>query len=257
MLRVTGEGELSGSAGPLAAQVRAAIAAHADPARAEQQRAYMKSAMPYWGVPNPVLRTALKPLLACFAPSSRAEWQAGVRAIWNGAGHREERYAAIAFARHPSADRWQDAAALPLYRQLIVTGAWWDFVDEIAAHLVGTALREDPAAVRPVVERWASDPELWLRRTAILAQLRHRERTDRKLLRHAIIANLGDDSFWIRKAIGWALREYAKTDPAWVRAEVDRLSTRSGPAKPGRAAPATLSPLSRREALKNLPADPP
>lgn len=239
-------GDPTRQAAKLAAQVRSAIAANADPARAEQQQAYMKSAMPYWGVSSPQLRTVLRPVLASFTPDSRAEWETAVRAIWDGATHREERYAAVAFARHRSAARWHDAAALPLYQHLVVSGAWWDFVDEIAAHLVGTALRADPTAVRPVVQRWASDPDLWLRRTAILAQLRHREHTDRRLLRLAIERNVGDASFWIRKAIGWALREYAKTDPAWVRAEVTRLSGGAGPA---------LSPLSVREALKNLPAE--
>lgn len=243
---VASHGDPTRQAVKLAAQVRTAIAAHADPARAEQQQAYMKSAMPYRGVSSPQLRAALRPVLATFTPGSRAEWEAGVRAIWDGAMHREERYAAIAFARHVRAKRWQDAAALPLHQHLVVTGAWWDFVDEIAAHLVGTALRADRAAARPVVQRWASDPDLWLRRTAILAQLRHREHTDLPLLRLAVERNLGDSSFWIRKAIGWALREYAKTDPAWVRAEVARLSGGSGP---------TLSPLSIREALKNLPAE--
>ncbi len=86
---------------------------------------------------------------------------------------------------------------------------------------------------------WATDDDLWLRRTAVLSQLRHKADTDTDLLRYAIEANVDDTSFWLRKAIGWSLREYAKTDPAWVRAEVDRLGPR-------------LSGLSRREALKHL-----
>ena len=86
---------------------------------------------------------------------------------------------------------------------------------------------------------WAVDGDPWLRRTAVLCQLRHRADTDVDLLRTAIEANVDDRSFWLRKAIGWALREYAKTDPAWVRAEVTRLGER-------------LSGLSRREALKFL-----
>jgi 3-methyladenine DNA glycosylase AlkD len=90
-----------------------------------------------------------------------------------------------------------------------------------------------------VVRGWATSDDLWLRRAAILSQLKARERTDTTLLRACVEPNLDDPSFWIRKAIGWALRQYARTDPAWVRAEVERWGPR-------------LSGLSRREALKHL-----
>ena len=86
---------------------------------------------------------------------------------------------------------------------------------------------------------WAVDDDLWVRRTAVLAQLSHQADTDADLLHDTIEPNLADTSFWLRKAIGWALREHAKTDPDWVRAEVDRLGDR-------------LSGLSRREATKHL-----
>jgi 3-methyladenine DNA glycosylase AlkD len=128
---------------------------------------------------------------------------------------------------------------LDLYRHLVVTGAWWDLVDEIAAHLVGGVLAGHRAEATEVVRAWATDDDLWLRRTAVLAQLRHRSDTDLDLLRFAIESNVDDTSFWLRKAIGWALRSYAATDPDWVRAEVTRLDDR-------------LSGLSRREALKHL-----
>ena len=88
---------------------------------------------------------------------------------------------------------------------------------------------------------WARDDDLWLRRTAVLCQVRHTTDTDPELLRDVITANLDDTSFWLRKAIGWALRDYSRSNPQWVRAEVDRLGTR-------------LSGLSRREATRRLPA---
>jgi 3-methyladenine DNA glycosylase AlkD len=128
---------------------------------------------------------------------------------------------------------------LDLYRHLIVTGAWWDHVDEIASHLVGGVLASHRAAVTPVVRHWAVDGDPWLRRTSVICQLRHGADTDLDLLRQAIEANVADTSFWLRQAIGWALRQQAKTNPEWVRAEVDRLGGR-------------LSGLSRREALKHL-----
>ncbi|HQR28305.1 MAG TPA: DNA alkylation repair protein [Nocardioides sp.] len=224
----------------LVAEVRRALAAAGDPDRAAQQRAYMRSALPYYGVTSPQLRAILRPLLADRFPPDRTVWLDTVGALWDDATHREDRYAALALARHRRAAGWQDLALLGLLRHLVVTGAWWDLVDEIAAHLVGGVLARYRPVVTPVVREWAVDEDLWLRRTAVLCQLRHREDTDTTLLHDVVAATVDDPSFWLRKATGWALRQYACTDPEWVRAEVERLGPR-------------LSPLSRREALKHLP----
>jgi 3-methyladenine DNA glycosylase AlkD len=219
-------------------ELRVRLAAAGDPERAAGQQAYMKSSMPYHGIRSPELRRLLRPVLAEFAPAGRTEWEATVREWWDGATHREERYAAIALARHRAARGWQDPKSLPLYRHLITTGAWWDFVDEIAAHLVGGVLAGHRTEVTREMRRWAGDDDLWIRRTAVLSQLRHKSDTDTELLAYALETNEADTSFWLRKAIGWALREYARTDRAWVRAYVA--------GHPG------LSGLSRREALKHL-----
>jgi 3-methyladenine DNA glycosylase AlkD len=219
--------------------LRRELAAAGDPDRAASQQRYMKSDLPYHGLASPQLKALLRPHLAAYAPGDRVEWVGDVRRLWDGATHREEWYVALALARHRAARPWQDLAALDLYRHLVVTGAWWDVVDEIAAHLVGAALAADRAAATPVVRGWAHGDELWLRRTAVLSQLRHRDRTDTELLADAIEANLDDSSFWLRKAIGWALREHARTDPAWV---LERVADWDG----------RLSNLSRREALKHL-----
>ncbi len=124
----------------------------------------------------------------------------------------------------------------------MVTGAWWDHVDEVAAHLVGGVLAGHRPEVTPVMRAWARDDDLWVRRTAVLSQLRHQADTDTALLHDVVEANLDDRSFWLRKAIGWALREYSWTNPVWVRAEVDLLGER-------------LSGLSRREATRRLASD--
>jgi 3-methyladenine DNA glycosylase AlkD len=221
-------------------ELRAELAAAGDPVRAEQQQKYMKSAMPCHGVSSPQLRVLLRPHLRAFDPADRAEWERTVRALWDGATHREEWYAAIAFARHRRARAWQDTESLHLYRHLIVTGAWWDVVDVIAAHLVGGVLAGHRAEATPVLRAWAVDDDLWLRRTSVLCQLGHGLDTDLDLLTYAIEQNLEDTSFWLRKAIGWALRQHARVDPDWVTGYVDTLGDR-------------LSGLSRREATKHLP----
>ena len=219
--------------------IRASMAAAADPERAAIQQAYMKSAMPYFGIGSPELKVLLRPLLAAYRPADRGAWEWTIRELWDGATHREERYAATALARHRVGRAWRDPRMLDLYRHLIVTGAWWDHVDEVASHLVGGVLASHRAEVTPVVRQWAVDGDPWLRRTSVICQLRHGADTDHDLLRFAIEANVADTSFWLRKAIGWALRQQAKTNPEWVRAEVERLDGR-------------LSGLSRREALKHL-----
>lgn len=226
---------------PVVLAVRKALEAAGDPVRAAAQQVYMKSAMPYRGITSPELRALLRPLLADpdLRVARRSEWEAAVLDLWDGARWREERYAATALAGHRAYRAWQDVGTLALYRHLVVTGAWWDHVDEVASRRVGPILLADPAGARPVVLRWATDEDLWLRRTAVLSQLTFRERTDTDLLRSCIEPNLADPSFWLRKAIGWALRQYARTDPEWVRAAVQEYGDR-------------LSPLSRREALRHL-----
>jgi len=221
--------------------VRTALAAAGDPERARAQQAYMKSEVPFHGISSPDLKALLRPVLAdpAHRMASREEWDATVRELWDGASYREERYAALALTGHRTCRGWQDPQALPLYEHLVTTGAWWDLVDPVASDRVGPILLRFPDQVTPLVRRWAVADDLWLRRTAILSQLKARERTDTTLLRDCVEPNLGDSSFWIRKAIGWALRSYARTDPAWVRAEVERCGSR-------------LSGLSRRGALKHL-----
>ncbi|WP_121258539.1 DNA alkylation repair protein [Nocardioides ferulae] len=230
---------MGGADDGLVRRLRAALAERADPARGEAQQHYMKSAMPFLGLGSPQLRDALRPVLGPWRPPDRPTWEATVLLLWEEATHREERYAAIKLVRHRQARGWLDPEALPLLRHLVVTGAWWDLVDELATHPIGDVLAAYRPEVTPVMLGWADDRDLWTRRAAVLCQVGDKAETDAGLLRAVVEANAEDPTFWLRKAIGWALRDYARTDPDWVRAEVDRLGDR-------------LSGLSRREALKHL-----
>lgn len=231
------------SAEELVGAIRSALAGVGDPTRAVHQQRYMKSALPFRGISSPELRALLRPVLAAHTVTDRADLDHAVRMLWDGATHREEWYAALAVLRHRAHREWVDLAMLGLVRHLVVTGAWWDVVDEIAQHLVGAILAGDREGVAPLIREWAVDDELWVRRTAILAQNRHRDRADPDLLADVLDANLLDSphgrEFFIRKAVGWALREHAKTSQQWV---LDYCSSRS----------ARLSPLSRKEALKHM-----
>ena len=224
--------------------VRAALADRGDPVRAASQRAYMKSAMPYVGLTAPELRQVLRPLLAEHRFIDRASWEDAVVELWDDATHREEWYAAVALLRHDPYAGWLDPDLLPLLGHLVRTGAWWDVVDEIAGHLVGQVLLDHRRVATPVADAWAVDADsLWVRRTAMLSQLRHGEDTDTGLLERVLVANVDDTAygkeFFVRKALGWALRQHARTDAVWVETFVSTHTDR-------------LSGLSRREALKHL-----
>ena len=230
---------------PVVTAIREALAGAGDPERAAGQQAYMKSSMPFHGLTSPELRALLRPLLAdaAYRLPDRAGWEAALRDLWDHATHREERYAAIALTGHRAYRAWQDPDALPLYAHLVTTGAWWDLVDPVATDRVGPVLLHHRAEVTPKIREWATGQDLWLRRTAILSQLKHRGATDTALLQACVEANLADRSFWVRKAIGWALRQHARTDPDWVRNHVTGWGDR-------------LSGLSRREALRHLSPEP-
>jgi 3-methyladenine DNA glycosylase AlkD len=224
-------------------ELRSRIAEAGDPDRAPRMQAYMKSSMPFRGVAAVPLRAITREVLAAHVLPDRAAWQAAVLELWDGAAFREERYAALAVAGHRRYREHRDPGSLPLYRHLVVTGAWWDLVDTIATQLVGEVLGRFPAEVTPTIRAWAVDEDLWLRRTAVLCQLKRKGDTDVDLLRFALEHNLEDSrhgrEFFVRKALGWALREHARTDPDWVRAFVAAHEAR-------------LSGLTRREALKHL-----
>ena len=156
-------------------------------------------------------------------------------ALWNGKW-REERYAAQLLAERWRIWRWE--ASLKLFEMMILTGQWWDLVDPIATFLVGELAARSEASKKKVFQYIASD-NMWLRRTALIFQLKYKGGTDWDRLQEMILGCAGEKAFFIRKAIGWALREYSKTDAEAVSAFVAENRER-------------LSPLSQREALKWL-----
>ncbi|RRD46097.1 DNA alkylation repair protein [Tessaracoccus sp. OH4464_COT-324] len=223
-------------------EIRRLLAAAGDPERAASQQAYMKSAMPFRGVGVPQVRKITRGVVRKMRFTSLEELSTFTLNLWDNARYREERYAALAVLRAPAARPFLDASALPLVRHLVVTGAWWDLVDE-TAHVLETILTADAQRTVPVIEAWAEGEDMWLRRVAILSQLQRGADTDVNLLGRVIAKNLlgslHGDQFFIRKAIGWALRQYARCDADWVRAFLTEHERK-------------LSALSRREAAKYL-----
>jgi 3-methyladenine DNA glycosylase AlkD len=224
---------------PAVTAIRAGLAAAADPVRAKGAQAYMKSAMPFYGVPAPAQKRLWREVFTAHPLKTSAEWQRVVLGLWRPASFREERYAAVGLASDRRYLSYRTTGVIPMLEEMIVTGAWWDYVDALAAHPLGDVLVSDPPRVSKVMRRWAKDADMWKRRSAILCQIRRKRETDLALLYDCIEPNLADPQFFIRKAIGWALRSYAWTDPREITKFVKANRTR-------------LSPLSFREATKNI-----
>ncbi len=222
----------------LVAALRAGIAERADAPSAEAMQAYMKSSMPYRGVHNPALQHVCQGVLPNYPIGTFDDWRDTILELWNEAGFREERYAALAVVSYRGYRTFRNSLeALPLYAELIVSGAWWDLVDGLATHEIGDLLRGHPDAMRATLLEWSSGADPWLRRTAILCQVGFKRATDQELLFACIQPSLAERGVFLRKAIGWALREYAKVAPDAVRRYVADHEQE-------------LSSLSKREALK-------
>ena len=219
-------------------RLRKEMAAIADPTRAAGQQAYMKSAMPFHGLTMSQVRSIGREVFATSNGLSCDEWRDEVLAIWRGAKFREERYAALTLVADRRYASCRTPTAMPMLEEIVVTGAWWDHVDE-TAHVIGEILRAHPARMKPLMRSWSTDDNLWERRVAIICQNSFKRDTDLQMLYANIEPNLADRDFFIRKAIGWALRAYAWTDPEEVARYVRENEAR-------------LSGLSRREALKNV-----
>jgi 3-methyladenine DNA glycosylase AlkD len=191
------------------------LADRADPEKAAQMAAYMKTDMPFFGVQKRGRTEVLREIKKRFPIEDQGAYRDAVETLW-GQPHREEKYLAISIAEgykeHVSIDN------LDLYKRLIVEGAWWDFVDDIAVHCVGIVYLQQRKEAEPTIKRWIDDDSMWLRRTSLISPLKHKAATDHELLFDHCLRRAHEKEFFIRKAIGWTLREYAKTEPDRVRA---------------------------------------
>ncbi|MEM7677279.1 MAG: DNA alkylation repair protein [Myxococcota bacterium] len=216
-----------------------ALKDRANPTKATAMQAYMKSAMPFLGVASPERKLVYKEVFSRYRLPDAPAWRTAARALWDGATHREYRYAAIGLLNALIYRSFRSLEAFALYEHMIVDGAWWDYVDEVAVHLVGSLLRKEPEVMSIRMREWAVDQNLWRRRTSIICQLGAKEAVDLRLLYDCIEPSIESKEFFARKAIGWALRQVARRQPdevvRYVQAHADRLSG-----------------LSKREALKHL-----
>ncbi len=208
------------------------LAQAADPDKAPAMQAYMKTEMPFYGVQKAGRTPVLRDLVREYRPDSADSYRGLVLALWN-LDHREEKYLALGVARQFKS--YVVPGQIDLYRRLIVEGGWWDLVDEVATKLIRHLVINYAADTWQEVDGWIDDEDMWLRRTALICQVGAKEDTDPARLFAFCAARAHEEDFFIRKAIGWALREYAKTAPEDVaafinvhRGELSGLSYREG-----------------------------
>ena len=212
-----------------------AYSAARDPERAVPAAAYMRDQFPFLGIATPARRALDRTVVAGLPRPTQPELREVALACWK-LPEREYQYFACDWLRTNVAVPGPEF--LPVVRTLITTKSWWDTVDALATRVVGGLVQRHPM-LNAEMDRWVADPDLWVARTAILHQLHYGSRTDTDRLFGYCTQQAAHPDFFIRKAIGWALRHYARTDPEAVRRYVQDHRV-------------VLSPLSIREASKHL-----
>lgn len=208
---------------------------NANPANAGSMKKYMRDQFEYLGIKSPQFKALQADFIKQNGLSSITDLDVIVRELWD-LPPREFQYLATSLIG--KMETQLEADFITTLEHLITHKSWWDTVDTIAGHPVGVMFKRYPKVKAKYLKKWRKSDNFWLRRTTLLFQLAYKEETDFELLCELIKENLGSNEFFINKAIGWALRQYAWTNPSAVKKFVKATKE--------------LHPLSRREALKNI-----
>jgi 3-methyladenine DNA glycosylase AlkD len=207
---------------------------NADPSQAAPMKKYMRGQFEYLGIKTPQNKTLMKEFISKYGLSPIEDLDAILRDLW-ALPEREFQYVGLGLL--DKLEKKLPAKFIKPIEYLIITKPWWDTVDAIASHTVGTHFRRFPDVREKHLSKWRASGNIWLRRTTILFQLNYKKETDFELLCEIINENLDSKEFFINKAIGWSLRQYARIDPNAVRKFIQSTPLHS---------------LSRREAMKHL-----
>lgn len=210
------------------------FSSNSNPVNALPMAKYMKFKFEYFGLKKPEREVLVKDFFARYGLPEIDTVEETIKGLWE-LPQREFQYFALGLLEK-SFEKYK-ANYIELYQQLIISKSWWDTVDMIAGKLVASHFQVYPEQIITVMGRWIDSDNIWLKRSALLFQLKYKGKTNTDLLEKYILKCLGSNEFFINKAIGWILREYSKTNAQWVINFVDRTK---------------LAPLSKREALKWL-----
>jgi len=218
---------------PYATKLKNLFTKRANPAQAAPMKKYMREQFEYLGIKSPQVKELLREHVKLHGLPTLEEIDEISRDLWS-LPQREFQYVAMSLMER--LEKKLPKSSIKTLEFMITHRSWWDTVDNIS-HIVGAHFRRFPDVKEKYLAKWRASKNMWLRRTAIIFQLEYKQETDFDLLRNIIRENLGSDEFFINKAIGWALRQYAREDPKAVKKFVKETD---------------LHPLSRREAMKHL-----
>jgi len=225
---------MSSLAGQFVDDLHGTFAARGCPANAIRMKAYFRGQFEFFGIRSPERRRLIHEHHGDADHFAFDQIKRCVTLLWREP-EREMQHTAMELLHHHQRSLTLDD--LPLVREMITSRPWWDTVDFIACKILGALLARHPEREAAIAREMSRGDHLWLIRSSVIFQLGRRKRTDERLLSEMILRQADHPDFFIRKAIGWALRDYAKTAPDWVASFV----------KGNR-----LSPLSVREALRNI-----
>lgn len=214
--------------------LRNRLSENSDTATGEWSAAYMKDQFVFFGIKAPLRRTIFKQFLTENAPPQYSDLADLVWELWLEP-EREFQYFAIELLERRKKEWTEDM--IELFEKLIATKSWWDSVDYISSALVSVYFKRFPNQIVSVTERWMNSENMWLQRVCLIFQLSYRKETDTELMFAYMRRLTYSKEFFIQKAIGWALRQHARTDAEAVRDFVENTK---------------LAPLSKREALKHI-----
>ncbi len=215
--------------------IDAQLHAHRHEENAFHMEKYMKGHFPFYGVKGPVREEIFRDFNAKFKVEDYAQLMDLVMALWEREQRENQFFAMDLIYKYKKL--WNEHFVADM-EKLILSKSWWDTVDMLSGKYCSLYYLKHPEGMGTTYRRWSRHPNMWLNRSAIIGQNRLKDKTDRKLLEDCIVPHLGSNEFFLRKGIGWALRDLSKTDPGWVIAFTQRYE---------------LKPLSLKEALRLLP----
>jgi 3-methyladenine DNA glycosylase AlkD len=207
---------------------------HIDLDYANWSKNYLRNQFDFLGIRTPIRRKLMKQFFREFGVPTKENLKEIILTLWERS-EREYQKAALDMLEKVKVDLTPED--MPWLSSLLVNNAWWDTVDVLSPHIMGFMFTAYPKLISQYSDQWILAENFWLQRSALLYQLYYKNRTDEKRLFQYILNRANSEEFFVQKAIGWVLREYAKTNPLVVKSFVSEND---------------LKPLSRREALKNL-----
>jgi 3-methyladenine DNA glycosylase AlkD len=207
---------------------------HADEDYAEWSKKYVRNQFDFLGIRTPIRRKLTKQFIKENGLPQKDKLKDIIFSLW-GLPEREYQKAALDILEKAKKDL--TTLDMSWLSTLIIKKSWWETVDVLSPRIIGYMFLTNPELVPLYAEKWIENENIWLQRAAILYQLKYKEKTDEERLFRYILRRASSDEFFVQKAIGWALREYAKTQPDNVKNFVSQHP---------------LKPLSEREALKHF-----